>query len=62
LSEFRTKTVTLAKDAIRRATITHIAPEVLININIPSTKEQDVYAFGVTMWEILTGRQPFGKS
>ena len=42
-----------------RGTITHIAPEVLRNINCKFTKEIDVYAFAITVWELFAGRIPY---
>ena len=36
-----------------------IAPEVLADINTQPSRKHDVYAFAVTMWEILTGQWPF---
>ena len=38
-----------------------IAPEVLRDINTQPSRKHDVYAFAVTMWEILTGQWPFSR-
>eukprot|EP01097_Dermamoeba_algensis_P010016 TRINITY_DN7225_c0_g1_i1.p1 TRINITY_DN7225_c0_g1~~TRINITY_DN7225_c0_g1_i1.p1 ORF type:complete len:535 (-),score=119.92 TRINITY_DN7225_c0_g1_i1:47-1573(-) len=40
-----------------RGTPLYMAPEVLANK--PVTKKVDVYAFGIVMWELLTGKAPF---
>ncbi len=36
-------------------TITHMAPEILMHGRV--SKAADVYAFGITMWEVMTGEQ-----
>eukprot|EP01083_Nonionella_stella_P076306 207879_1 len=36
-----------------------MAPECIENGSSPSTKESDIYAFGITMWEIITGQEPY---
>ncbi len=36
-------------------TITHMAPEILLHGRV--SKAADVYAFGITMWEVMTGEQ-----
>ncbi|XP_052816727.1 probable serine/threonine-protein kinase DDB_G0278665 isoform X2 [Mya arenaria] len=64
LSKRKTATCTVelhGESPVRRATISHIAPEVLKNINLEASYEQDVYAFAVTAWEIFTGQIPFGN-
>ncbi|GAX74177.1 hypothetical protein CEUSTIGMA_g1626.t1 [Chlamydomonas eustigma] len=40
-----------------QGTMTHMAPELLMEGRI--SKAADVYAFGVTMWELFTGGNPF---
>ncbi|GLI63679.1 hypothetical protein VaNZ11_006717 [Volvox africanus] len=40
-----------------QGSLTHMAPEVMLKGHI--SKAADVYAFGITMWEIFTGGQPY---
>ena len=37
--------------------MTHMAPEVILSGRM--SKAADVYAFGITLWEIITGSHPF---
>ena len=59
IAEWKTRT-TRAPDS-RRGTLSHIAPEVLLNVNIKSTMAQDVYSFGICTWEIFTGLKPYSS-
>ncbi|KXZ47914.1 hypothetical protein GPECTOR_32g527 [Gonium pectorale] len=40
-----------------QGTLTHMAPEVLLHGQV--SKAADVFAFGITMWEIFTGGNPY---
>ncbi|CAH1274657.1 RIPK4 [Branchiostoma lanceolatum] len=40
-------------------TMTHIPPEHFAQPHLKAGEEFDVYSFGILIWEILTGRQPF---
>ena len=40
-----------------QGTLTHMAPEVMLHGQLG--KAADVYAFGVTLWELFTGGQPY---
>ncbi|KAG1672489.1 hypothetical protein FOA52_002797 [Chlamydomonas sp. UWO 241] len=40
-----------------QGTITHMAPEILLDGRV--SKAADVYAFGITLWELFTGGRPF---
>lgn len=44
-------------NSIVRGTPTHIAPEILLNSEY--TKAADVYAFALTVFEIMTNEKPF---
>lgn len=43
--------------SIFNGTITHMAPEVIMKGYV--SKAADVYAFAITLWELLTGKVPF---
>eukprot|EP00483_Globobulimina_turgida_P005514 UN05524 len=36
-----------------------MAPELIENSNCKTSFESDIYAFGITMWEIITGQEPY---
>eukprot|EP00483_Globobulimina_turgida_P004090 UN04098 len=36
-----------------------MAPELIDNHNNNTSFESDIYAFGITIWEILTGNEPY---
>ncbi|GAX79340.1 hypothetical protein CEUSTIGMA_g6782.t1 [Chlamydomonas eustigma] len=42
-----------------QGTLTHMAPEVIMKGT--ASKASDVYAFGITMWELLTGQVAFAN-
>ncbi|XP_077982760.1 receptor-interacting serine/threonine-protein kinase 1-like [Glandiceps talaboti] len=43
-------------------TISHISPECLDNINTKVSYTCDVYSFGITLWEIVTGEEPYSEA
>ncbi|XP_020266776.1 uncharacterized protein LOC109842290, partial [Asparagus officinalis] len=43
-----------------RGTLPWMAPELLSGKNIMVTEKVDVYSFGIVMWELLTGEEPYG--
>ncbi|KAB2609781.1 hypothetical protein D8674_040163 [Pyrus ussuriensis x Pyrus communis] len=44
-----------------RGTIPWMAPELLSGNNNLVTEKVDVYSFGIVMWELLTGEEPYGR-
>ncbi|KAF8034445.1 hypothetical protein BT93_C0680 [Corymbia citriodora subsp. variegata] len=44
-----------------RGTIPWMAPELFNNKNNMVTEKVDVYSFGIVMWELLTGEEPYAK-
>ncbi|RVX10921.1 putative serine/threonine-protein kinase SIS8 [Vitis vinifera] len=44
-----------------RGTIPWMAPELFNSKNDLVTEKVDVYSFGIAMWELLTGEEPYGK-
>jgi len=43
----------------RAGTVTHIPPEIWIDINEPRAVKCDVYSFAVLLWELFTEQKPF---
>jgi len=43
----------------RRGTISHIPPEIWIDINNPRTVKCDVYSCGVLLWELFAEEVPY---
>lgn len=43
----------------RESTVAHIPPECSRNINLLPEKSWDVYAYGIILWEIATGKIPY---
>ncbi|XP_063296309.1 receptor-interacting serine/threonine-protein kinase 3-like isoform X2 [Pelobates fuscus] len=40
-------------------TLAYIPPEAFININYNPTESYDVYSFGILMWSVISGKEPF---
>ncbi|KAL4234042.1 hypothetical protein ACF0H5_005696 [Mactra antiquata] len=61
LSEWKTATTInlSSKSRQRNGTVTHVPPEVFKDITKKGSVEEDVYAFGITAWEIFTGLKPY---
>ncbi|CAH1778590.1 unnamed protein product [Owenia fusiformis] len=41
------------------STITHMSPQQLENPKRIQSKEDDVFSFGIFMWEVITGKEPY---
>ncbi|ASK51207.1 Tyrosine protein kinase-like protein [Eptesipox virus] len=39
----------------------YMSPKIINDVFSPFTKEDDVYSFGIVMWEIITGMRPFNS-
>lgn len=67
LSEWKTVTMTatrrtdIADSSERRCTVSHVPPELWIDINTPADRFFDIYSFGICVWETLTGAVPYGS-
>lgn len=64
ISKLKTTTMTQPVEPTpeqARGTHTHIPPEVFEDINVKPDYPRDVYAFAVTVWEIFTGKKPYGS-
>ncbi|XP_077864385.1 receptor-interacting serine/threonine-protein kinase 1-like [Saccoglossus kowalevskii] len=56
----RSRVSTTSGDQGAYCTVTHIAPECLEDINRKPDNKRDVYSFGITLWEIVTKKYPYG--
>lgn len=41
----------------QQGTLTHMAPELLLHGH--ASRASDVYAYGILLWELATGRRPY---
>ena len=62
LSQWRTYQTTVSNSKFKASgdvsgTLTHIPPESLYHAEL--SPQRDVYAFGITLWELLTEEIPF---
>ncbi|KAI4311375.1 hypothetical protein MLD38_036278 [Melastoma candidum] len=56
----RIKQNTLVSGGIR-GTLPWMAPELLIDTNSRVSEKVDIYSFGIAMWEMLTGEEPYAN-
>ncbi|XP_077240152.1 uncharacterized protein LOC143881044 [Tasmannia lanceolata] len=56
----KVKNRTLVSGGVR-GTIPWMAPELLTSESNMVTEKVDVYSFGIVMWELLTGEEPYGN-
>lgn len=43
-------------------TLEYMAPEVLSDVNLKPTLAMDIYSYGILMWSVLTGKQPYSEA
>ena len=59
LAKWKQQAATQTADGKRRGTVAYMAPEVFKDANLPRTVKYDVYSFGILLWELLSGNEPF---
>lgn len=59
LAKWKQQPATQTTTGHRRGTIRYMAPEVFADPNASRTTKYDVYSFGIVLWEMLSGKQPF---
>jgi len=59
LAKWKQQAATQTTTGHRRGTVAYMAPEVFKDPNVARTTKYDVYSFGILLWELLTGQQPF---
>ena len=59
LAKWKRELATQTTTGSRRGTVAYMAPEVFKDVNTPRTVKYDVYSFGILLWELLAGKEPF---
>jgi len=59
LAKWKQHAATQTTTETRRGTIAYMAPEVLKDPSMSRTTAYDVYAFGILLWELLSGQKSF---
>jgi len=59
LAKWKQHAATQTTTKIRRGTVAYMAPEVHKDPGVPRTTKYDVYGFGILLWALLSGEEPF---
>ncbi|XP_051565829.1 receptor-interacting serine/threonine-protein kinase 3-like isoform X2 [Myxocyprinus asiaticus] len=47
------------KDEVEGGTLSYMPPEALQSVNYKPNKASDIYSYGVLLWSIITGKEPY---
>jgi len=59
LAKWKQQAATQTVTEKRRGTVAYMGPEVFQDPSVSRTTKYDVYGFGILLWELLSGQQPF---
>lgn len=50
------------KDSTAEGTLSYMPPEALDNLSYSPTKASDIYSYGILLWSIVTGKEPYSHA
>ena len=59
LAKWKQQAATQTATGQRSGTLAYMGPEVFRDVHASRTVKYDVYAFGILLWELLSGKIPF---